>query len=267
MTQTITNIQKETSSVDNKNVVTKKPKFPSTFKPAHKSTQQVKSEEKFDLVEPKIPSVSMESNMTTSIATKALQTLYKNQIEAGKHEFMAALEHKYGHIKGVSDTIAAVCSGQSLKLPDVAYEKNNHRGPAIDKFDDGTKDPSAYIAQIEAGFSKTRITKVSSKKEFYKYTQQTPPKCSFKNDTVFIPVPPSDEQVLKNTRVELIPNPKNKGTKSWHRYEAYKSATTLYEYLYAGGGGGNGDYKNDFFCGYLKILDPWWTSIPEPIKN
>tara|TARA_Y100000385_G_scaffold86369_1_gene88734 strand:- start:1823 stop:2476 length:654 start_codon:yes stop_codon:yes gene_type:complete len=145
--------------------------------------------------------------------------------------------------------------------------KNNHRGPAIDKLSDGTKDPSAYVAQIEAGFSKTRITKVSSKKPFYKYKKQAqknkPP-----NPTIFVPVPPSNEQLLKNIRIKLAVNPKNKGTKSWHRYEAYQHATTLYEYLYAGGGGGNGDYKYDFAEGNLSIHpgDEWWSQpIPEPI--
>lgn len=205
----------------------------------------------------------LQSIVRTKLGEFKLKEISSDKVKRGTNTFI--VDGKLD--EGVSDTITAVCSQQCYKLPAVAYEKNNHRGPAIDKSDDGTKDPSAYIAQIEAGFSKTRITKVSSKKEFYKYTEQAPPKCFYKNPTVFIPIPPSDEQVLKNTRVEVAPNPKNKGTKSWHRYEAYKNATTLYEYLYAGGGGGNGDYKYDFFKCHLKILDPWWTSIPEPIQN
>ena len=175
----------------------------------------------------------------------------------------------------VSKTTCEMCETPRLKQAQKHVKKetsskkpkNNHRGPAIDKLSDGTKDPSAYVAQIEAGFSKTRITKVSSKKLFYKYKKQAPPHKP-PNPTIFVPVPPSNEQLLKNIRIKLALNPKNKGTKSWYRYEAYQHATTLYEYLYAGGGGGNGDYKYDFAEGNLSIHpdDEWWSQpIPDPI--
>ena len=56
-------------------------------------------------------------------------------------------------------------------------------------------------------------------------------------------------------------NPKKKGSKSWHRYESYKRATTVDEYFRLQGT--LGDLKYDFSRGFFKAppaLARWCAS-------
>ena len=46
-------------------------------------------------------------------------------------------------------------------------------------------------------------------------------------------------------------NPKREGTKSWERYEAYKTATTVQEFLHQNPSHGKADFINDFGKGYV----------------
>ena len=56
-------------------------------------------------------------------------------------------------------------------------------------------------------------------------------------------------------------NPKKRGSKSWHRYESYKKATTVDEYFRLQGT--LGDLKYDFSRGFFKAppaLARWCAS-------
>ena len=75
----------------------------------------------------------------------------------------------------------------------------SYRNPVIAIDKNGVKDPSAYIATITDGFSKTLITKVSTETQFYKHTSKNQP-------TV-----PNDEPVntLIRKRIAILSSKKN----------------------------------------------------------